>query len=144
MLNKIKHRHYVKKLTVLLIVMVLFGCYPVSLIIVGETRAPISTAEVKIYLEYPDDYEIIARIDASSEFAFKDPSLDFTWQRKMNKTIERLKIEAASLGANGIVIEGTTNQTKQNVSHDPEGRTSISESHFKTAVVTAVYVDAIE
>ncbi|MBH31593.1 MAG: hypothetical protein CMG71_06345 [Candidatus Marinimicrobia bacterium] len=139
-----KHLHFAIKSAVLVGVMVFVGCYPVSHIIVGETRTPISTAEVKIYLEYPDNYEIIARIDASSEFAFRDPSFDFTWQRKMNKTIERLKIEAASLGANGIMIEGTTNQTKQNVSHDAQGgTTSISESHFKTAVATAIYVDTI-
>ena len=84
------------RLTVLLIVMFLFGCYPVSHIIVGETRTPISTAEVKIYLEYPSDYEIIARIDASSEFAFRDPSIDFTWQRKMNKIIEKVSVKKLS------------------------------------------------
>tara|TARA_B100001750_G_C15438219_1_gene562114 strand:- start:575 stop:1009 length:435 start_codon:yes stop_codon:yes gene_type:complete len=144
MINKVKHKDFMTRLTVLLIVMFLFGCYPVSHIIVGETRTPISTAEVKIYLEYPSDYEIIARIDASSEFAFRDPSIDFTWQRKMNKIIERLKIEAASLGANGIVIEGSTNQTKLNVRHDPKAGTNISESHYKTAAVTAIFVDSIE
>ncbi len=133
-----------RKLIVLLFAMLFIGCYPVSHIIVGEKRTQISTAEVKIYLEYPISYEIIARIDASSEFALRDPSLDFTWQRKMNKTIERLKIEAASLGANGIVIEGTTNQTKQNMNHDAKGNTSISESHYKTATATAIFVDIIE
>ena len=123
-----------------LIIMILFGCYPVSHIIVGETRSPISPSEVKIYLEYPEEYEIIARIDASSEFAFRDPSFDFTWQNKMDKIIQRLKIEAAQLGANGIVIEGTTNQTKHNVRVDAESGTNISESHFKTGTATAISV----
>lgn len=132
-----------KKIIVSLIVVIFFGCYPVSHLIVGEKRTPISTAEVKIYLEYPEEYEIIARIDASSEFAFRDPSFDFTWQSKMNKMIERLKIEAASLGANGIVIKGTTNQTKLNVSHDAKAGTNISESHYKTAVATAIFVNNI-
>ena len=58
----------------------------------------------------------------------------------MDKIIQRLKIEAAQLGANGIVIEGTTNQTKQNVRVDGESGTSISESHFKTGTATAIFV----
>ena len=136
---KIKHTDHMKKLIVALLVMILFGCYPVSHLIVGETRTPISTAEVKIYLEYPEEYEIIARIDASSEFAFRDPSFDITWQSKMDKIIQRLKIEAAQLGANGIVIEGTTNQTRQNTRVEESG-TSISESHYKTGTATAIFV----
>ena len=137
--RKIKHTHHMKKLIVSLIVMIFFGCYPVSHIIVGETRSPISPSKVKIYLEYPEEYEIIARIDASSEFAFRDPSFDITWQSKMDKMIQRLKIEAAQLGANGIVIEGTTNQTRQNMRAEENG-TSISESHFKTGTATAISV----
>ena len=137
--RKIKHTHHMKKLIVSLIVMIFFGCYPVSHIIVGETRSPISPSKVKIYLEYPEEYEIIARIDASSEFAFRDPSFDITWQSKMDKIIQRLKIEAAQLGANGIVIEGTTNQTRQNMRAEENG-TSISESHYKTGTATAIFV----
>jgi len=138
--RKIKHTHHMKKIIVSLIVMIFFGCYPVSHIIVGETRSPISPSKVKIYLEYPEEYEIIARIDASSEFAFRDPSFDITWQSKMDKMIQRLKIEAAQLGANGIVIEGTTNQTRQNMRAEENG-TSISESHFKTGTATAIFVN---
>ena len=137
--RKIKHTHHMKKIIVSLILMIFFGCYPVSHIIVGETRSPISPSKVKIYLEYPEEYEIIARIDASSEFAFRDPSFDITWQSKMDKMIQRLKIEAAQLGANGIVIEGTTNQTRQNMRAEENG-TSISESHFKTGTATAIFV----
>ena len=137
--RKIKHTDHMKKLIVSLIVMIFFGCYPVSHIIVGETRSPISPSKVKIYLEYPEEYEIIARIDASSEFAFRDPSFDITWQSKMDKMIQRLKIEAAQLGANGIIIEGTTNQTRQNMRAEENG-TNISESHFKTGTATAIFV----
>ena len=137
--RQIKYTHHMIKIIVSLIVMIFFVCYPVSHIIVGETRSPISPSKVKIYLDYPEEYEIIARIDASSEFAFRDPSFDITWQSKMDKMIQRLKIEAAQLGANGIVIEGTTNQTKQNVNHTENG-TSISTSQFKTGTATAIFI----
>ncbi|HJM84096.1 MAG TPA: hypothetical protein QGI69_02350, partial [Candidatus Marinimicrobia bacterium] len=93
-----------RKSIVLLIVMILIGCHPVSHIVVGETREPIHPSNVKIYIDYPEEYEKIALIDAGSNFAFKDPEILFTWQSKMNKVIERLKIEAAQLGANGVVM----------------------------------------
>ena len=65
--------------------------------------------------------------------------LSYFGKSKMDKMIQRLKIEAAQLGANGIVIEGTTNQTKQNVNHTENG-TSISTSQFKTGTATAIFI----
>ena len=128
-----------RKSIVLLLAMILIGCYPVSHIVVGETKSPISPSQVKILAEYPDEYEIIARIDASSEFAFKDPSINITWQSKMDKIIERLKIEAAQLGANGIVIENTDNKTKKNITVSKE-KTTINEAHYKTGTATAIFI----
>ena len=128
-----------RKSIVLLLAMILIGCYPVSHIVIGETKSPISPSQVKILSEYPDEYEIIARIDASSEFAFKDPSINITWQSKMDKIMERLKIEAAQLGANGIVIENTDNKTKQNITVSKE-TTTINEAHYKTGTATAIFI----
>ena len=128
-----------RKSIVLLLAMILIGCYPVSHIVIGETKSPISPSQVKILAEYPDEYEIIARIDASSVFAFKDPSINITWQSKMDKIIERLKIEAAQLGANGIVIENTDNKTKKNITVSKE-KTTINEAHYKTGTATAIFI----
>tara|TARA_B100001123_G_C15016349_1_gene909656 strand:+ start:35 stop:427 length:393 start_codon:yes stop_codon:yes gene_type:complete len=127
------------KSIILLLAMILIGCYPVSHIVVGETKSPISPSQVKIFAEYPDEYEIIAKIDASSEFAFKDPSVNITWQSKMDKIIERLTIEAAQLGANGIVIENTDNKTKKNITVNKENAT-INETHYKTGTATAIFI----
>ena len=115
-----------RKSICLLIVMILVGCLPVSRIVVGETRAPVSPSQVKVYLDYPEEYEKIALIDAGSNFAFKDPAILFTWQSKMNKVIERLKIEAAQLGANGVVMLGTDNKIHQSFSVDKDGNVSSS------------------
>ena len=128
-----------RKSIVFLLAMILIGCYPVSHIVVGETKSPISPSRVKTLSEYPDEYEIIARIDASSEFAFKDPSINITWQSKMDKIMERLKIAAAQLGANGIVIENTDNKTKQNITVSKE-TTTINEAHYKTGTATAIFI----
>ena len=88
-----------KKLILLYaILLILFlGCYPVSHIIIGEKKNPINANLVKVYSDFPDDYEKIAMIEASSDFAFKDMSLEITDQRKTDKALARLKEEALSL-----------------------------------------------
>ena len=129
-----------KKSIVLLIVMMLVGCVPVSHIIVGEARDPLSPSQVKIYSDFPEEYKKIALIDAGSNFAFKDPAILFTWQSKMNKVIERLKIEAAKLGANGVVIVGTDNKIYQTFNLDKDGNASSSSYTEKFGKAIAIYV----
>ena len=125
---------------VILIVMLFIGCVPVSHIIVGDTREPIHPSNVEIYLDYPEQYEKIALIDAGSNFAFKDPAILFDWQSKMNKATERLKIEAAKLGANGILIINTDNKIYQSISSDGKGSTSSSSHSEKFVKAIAIYV----
>ena len=129
-----------KKSIVLLIVMMLVGCVPVSHIIVGEARDPLSPSQVKIYSDFPEDYKKIALIDAGSNFAFKDPAIHFTWQSKMNKVIERLKIEAAQLGANGVVMVGTENKIHQSFRIDKNGNARTSSYTEKFGKGIAIYV----
>lgn len=83
---------------------VLAGC-ATSHVLVGTPRPPISPTEVKIYLHPPTKYEEIAILDSSSKGSFA-----FTSQQKMDAVIERLKEDAAKLGANGILLEGEGNQ----------------------------------
>tara|TARA_B100000686_G_scaffold59909_1_gene64440 strand:- start:360 stop:773 length:414 start_codon:yes stop_codon:yes gene_type:complete len=116
------------------------SCMPVSHVIVGEAKTPINPSSVKIYLDYPKEYEKIALIDAGSNFAFKDPVLLFSWQSKMDKVIERLKIKAAELGANGILILNTDNKIYQSVRSDSEGRTQTSSNTEKFVKAIAIYV----
>jgi hypothetical protein len=101
---------HMKKIIALMMVIIIAGCYPASHIVVGDVRPPVSPHQVKLYLDYPEEYEKIALVDAGSNFAFKDPAILFTWQSKSNKVIERLKITASELGANGIVIVSTDNK----------------------------------
>ena len=132
--------HQMIKKFVILIVMFFIGCVPVSHIIVGDTREPIDPSNVEIYLDYPEQYEKIALIDAGSNFAFKDPAILFDWQSKMNKATERLKIEAAKLGANGILIINTDNKIYQSTSSDGKGSSSSSSHTEKFVKAIAIYV----
>ena len=128
-----------KKL-LLLSILIIVGCYPVSHMMVGDAREPISPYEVKVYLDFPEEYETIALIEASSEFAFKDPSINITWQSKSDKIIERLKVEASNLGANGIVIKNTENKNKLNVTFDNENGGQVTNTHFKVGTATAIFI----
>ena len=126
----------------LVITLLLISCHPVSHIVVGNKREATSPTDVKVYLDYPESYEKIALVDAGSNFSFKDPVILFAWQSKMNKALERLKIEAASLGANGILIVNTDNKTYQSINSNENGvQTSTYEEKFIKAI--AIHVPEI-
>jgi hypothetical protein len=69
--------------------------------LVGGARAPISPDFVQLYLEPPSRrYEQIAVLHSSSR-----RSWSFTSQSKADVVVRRLKEEAASLGANGVLMD---------------------------------------
>ena len=120
------------------------GCYPVSHIIIGDKKTPVNINEVKIYSDFPMNYEKIAIIETSSDFAFKDMSIEFTYQQKTDKALERLKAEAASLGANGVVIQdlSTKNNMRFNLDKDDKGNINASSRNEKQKELkaTAIFV----
>ena len=126
----------------LVLILLLISCHPVSHIVVGNKREATSPTDVKVYLDYPESYEKIALVDAGSNFSFKDPVILFAWQSKMNKALERLKVEAASLGANGILIVNTDNKTYQSINSNKDGvQSSTYEEKFIKAI--AIHVPEI-
>src|SRR5579872_5082282 len=97
-------RWIVRRAAVVSLVVGLSGC-AASHVLVGTPRPPTTPDQVKLYLRPPAKFEQIALLDASSR-----GSLTFTSQGKTDKAIERLKKEAAKLGANGILLQGVTTQ----------------------------------
>jgi hypothetical protein len=84
----------------------LAGCASSQVVLVGHARPAISPAQVQIYLQPPESrYEQIANLAASSRGSFAVTSAG-----KMDKVIERLKRQAAQLGANGILLHGVGDQ----------------------------------
>tara|TARA_B100001564_G_scaffold293762_1_gene258432 strand:- start:358 stop:711 length:354 start_codon:yes stop_codon:yes gene_type:complete len=114
----------------------------VSHVIIGDTQAALDYTNVKIYNDYPDTYEKIAIIEASSDLAFKDFSIEFTHQQKTNKALERLKKEAGSLGANGIVIQSIATNIKQHLSlnENDKGEVNASTRHEKQKELNAIAI----
>ena len=58
----------------------------------------------------------------------------------MDKATERLKIEAAKLGANGVLIINTDNKIYQSINSDGEGSISSSSHAEKLVKAIAIYV----
>ena len=74
-----------------------------SSVLLGNSRSAIDPAQVKLYTELPAKYERVALLSADSRN-------DFASQQNLsNAAIERLKKEAAKLGANGILLDGIGN-----------------------------------
>ena len=130
-----------RKLILIITFLFLIGGAASSHRLVGEAREPINPSNVKIYLDYPEEYEKIALIDAGSNFVLNDPEILFTWQSKMDKAMERLKIESAQLGANGILIVNTDNKIHTSVSSDGQGRSNTSTHTEKFVKAIAIYVE---
>lgn len=79
----------------------LAGC-ATSHVIIGTPRPPLAPEQVRIYTRPPEGhYEEIARLNTSSQGSFA-----FTAQGKTDAVLRRLRKEAASLGANGVLLEG--------------------------------------
>src|SRR5690349_3033872 len=91
---------YAKPLAGCALAVLLSACAS-SHVIVGTTRAPIQPDQVKVYLQPPAKYETVALLEANDMGAN-----GFSQQSRVNKVMKRLKKEAASLGANGIVLQG--------------------------------------
>src|ERR1700734_2936255 len=90
------------RLLILVALAALAACTaPQSFVLVGTARPPISPAEVKIYSDPPPPLDEIAILNASSNSVFSPGG-----QSTVDKVIERLKEQAAKLGANGIILEG--------------------------------------
>src|SRR5260370_29621235 len=78
------------------------ACAPSSHVLVGTARPPIAPSQVTVYSHAPQQrFEEIAVLNASSKSMFNAGG-----QGTTDKVVERLKMEAAQLGANGIILEG--------------------------------------
>ena len=129
------------KFIALLFVLLLSGCIIAdsSHVLVGESRPAIDISQVKIYSNPPKQFEEIALIESTAAHDFQDD------QALVDEAIRRLKMEAASLGANGVLIAsvGSENGPSSTV-YVPAGNgygTFITDSSKgKVAKGKAIYV----
>jgi hypothetical protein len=96
-------------LLISLAALLITGCAS-SAVVVGKVRPPLEVSQVKIYLHPPKKYEEVALVEANSKAAFAIGS-----QAKTNVVIERLKEEAAKIGANGVLLSNIGDQATGSV-----------------------------
>jgi hypothetical protein len=140
--------------SITLTALVLCGCasHPTSTyVLVGTQRPAIDPAQVKLYIRPPAKYEEVALVSADSKHAGARGA-----QAKMDAAVQRLKVEAAKLGANGIILSGvgdryagsvgygfgsaTAYGTGSSVTAYGAGSTVSAPVYIKTASGTAIFV----
>ncbi len=134
-----------KIMMMMFIVTTISGCAS-SHTLIGKSRPPIPIEEVKIYSRPPANYEEIAILESSSKRSFSIGN-----QSKMDKAIERLKKEAADLGANGVLIQGVGSESSGSVytgTSRAYGNTAYGsgvaiQAHSKTATGIAIFVSEV-
>ncbi|MET0288951.1 MAG: hypothetical protein ABW178_04930 [Pseudoxanthomonas sp.] len=77
----------------------LAACAGTSKVMLSQPRAPVDPASVQIYTEVPPGSVQIAQLEAKS-------AVGFGTQGQTDAAVNRLKAEAAKLGANGVVLIG--------------------------------------
>ena len=113
--------------------MTLLGCASGSHIITGKVRPAINKKEVRLYLEPPKKYEIIGIVEASSE-------VEFSSQAAQDRAIAELKLQAAKIGSNGVLLSNTSNKSGGTTGFYSNGVYYASSSEIKAAQGKAIFV----
>ena len=83
----------------LLLATTLAGCASTSKVMLGQAYTPTDPAQVRIYTTPPAGSIEIAQLESSS-------AVGFGTQGQTDAAVDRLKREAAALGANGVILMG--------------------------------------
>lgn len=129
-----------KALGMILLTGMLAACASGTVLLTGHARPSISADQVVIYTTPPEHYEVIGMVDAEASHAWTD-------QGRLDKAVAELKEQAASVGANGILLQGVaTGSSGSTGAFVPNGAGGglfvSSSSHEKQVSGTAIYVPA--
>jgi hypothetical protein len=83
--------------------LVLGGCASTSKVMLGPAYPPIAVDQVRVYYQPPPRYREVALLETQSG------SFTYGEQNKMNSVLTKLRTEAAKLGANGVLFQGSEN-----------------------------------
>ena len=88
----------------------LLSCGSTHTIMVGQARPARSPESVRVYYSAPQHFERIAIINSSS-----GPTWAFTTRGQLADAMDKLREEAAKVGANGVLIEGVGTSSSGNL-----------------------------
>jgi len=87
-----------------MLVLLVTACASGSAIVTGTVRPATDPKSVKLYLQEPRRYEVIGLVEASSDAGW-------TEQGSQDYAIAELKKQAAKLGATGVLLTATGEQS---------------------------------
>ena len=87
----------------LALALALGGCASTSKVMIGQAYPPTTPDQVHVYYQPPARYREIALLETQSG------SFTYGEQNKMNSVLTKLRAEAAKLGANGVLFQGSAN-----------------------------------
>jgi hypothetical protein len=90
-----------KRLFAVCLCLLAAACASTAPVVVGTPRPAIAVDQVVVYSHPPPTFQDIAALTASSKSAFTPGG-----PQQIDKVVERLKQQAAQLGANGVILEG--------------------------------------
>ena len=90
--------------TVLVVLALVTGCAITSKVMLSPMRPALAAEQVRVYFSPPPGrYVEIAMLETSSG------AFTYGEQNKMNSVLTKLRVEAARLGANGVLVQDTVN-----------------------------------
>lgn len=132
-----KPMHSLKKAMPVIVVslsVLVNGCTTSSHIMTGTTRSPILVSAVHVYSAPPKNYEEVAILTVESS--------GWTTQGEKDQAVLKLKQEAASLGANGILLTGVGSASSGMIGsvNPATGTFFAGESNYTTMQARAIFV----
>jgi hypothetical protein len=124
---------YTKNIIIVLLTLSLVACASGSAILTGTKREPLESSQVKLYLDPPAKYEVIALVKASSDAGW-------TEQDSVDYAVQELKNQAAKLGANGVLLVASGESTTALVGGHGTGFIYGIPVTSKTVTGKAIYV----
>lgn len=114
-----------------------------SNVMIGDKRASIDVSQVKLYMSPPEKYSEIAILNVDAGHDFRSS------QDLMDSAIERLKADAASMGANGVLLNnvgdkatgGAVGIVTRPTTPGMPAMAAIRSQSYKTVSGTAIYVE---
>lgn len=79
------------------------GCASTSRVMLAPARPALAPEQVRVYFQPPARYLEIALLETESG------AFTYGEQNKMNAVLAKLRVEAAKLGANGVLFQGSEN-----------------------------------
>jgi hypothetical protein len=96
----------VRSIFALSLMSTLTACASSSQVLTGTPRAPTAAADVRVYTQAPQRFEEIAVLSASRKSISTQGG-----ERAIARMIESMRIQAARLGANGLLLEDFSDST---------------------------------